>query len=607
MITRIELENFKGIRERVALDLKPITLLFGANSSGKSTVIHALHYALEVLRNQNLDADRTTLGGDSVDLGGFRNLVHAHDLERRITMLFEFEADGSLADYTEGISDITPEHRVPPGPNLEDVDLDDRISTAWVRFEVGWSHALGAPQVFSYEVGTNGLRESPVIRIEAGANKGQTASLLLRVDHPIFGDPQLQVERWVQTPTGRAPHFTEDNEITSLLGDADIKTKRGMVSLPVYDQLSAVPIWRRPFRLWLADDTIPIAPSFIEVRRIMSKLGVGIGELLVAKLERLLYLGPLRTIPPRTYRPPLTEDLARWAEGLGAWDALHRHGDQFVSRASDWMASLETGYRIVLRRVVELDGAAAESLQELIKQLGYSESVAKPRSKKQSGSRTPKFSEADEPIFRAALSQKHLNALRSATVRKEVVLIDERNGVVVRPADVGVGISQVLPVIVAALYRGKRGAGAFVAIEQPELHVHPKLQVALADLFIEQSSAGSVSDHWFLLETHSEHILLRLLRRIREQSARPVRGGGMERVRGRVPGSPRGQLTGDTTEDDADAEGPVPFTPERISVIYVQRGEDGTTRFVPLRIDETGEFLDVWPEGFFDERREELL
>ena len=41
-ITAIEIENFKGISDRVRVDLKPITLLFGANSAGKSTILHAL-------------------------------------------------------------------------------------------------------------------------------------------------------------------------------------------------------------------------------------------------------------------------------------------------------------------------------------------------------------------------------------------------------------------------------------------------------------------------------------------------------------------------------------------------------------------------------------
>jgi hypothetical protein len=81
----------------------------------------------------------------------------------------------------------------------------------------------------------------------------------------------------------------------------------------------------------------------------------------------------------------------------------------------------------------------------------------------------------------------------------------------VLPQDVGVGISQVLPVIVVALHSNS----GIVAIEQPELHIHPAFQVALGDLFISQVKEQNVC---FLLETHSEHLLLRMLRRIRETS-----------------------------------------------------------------------------------------
>ena len=48
MITKITLENFKGIKDRVEIDLKPITLLFGPNSAGKSTVVQAIHYMKEI-------------------------------------------------------------------------------------------------------------------------------------------------------------------------------------------------------------------------------------------------------------------------------------------------------------------------------------------------------------------------------------------------------------------------------------------------------------------------------------------------------------------------------------------------------------------------------
>ncbi len=161
------------------------------------------------------------------------------------------------------------------------------------------------------------------------------------------------------------------------------------------------------------------------------------------------------------------------------------------------------------------------------------------------------------------------------------MLADARTGILVHPYDVGVGISQILPVVVGAIYRSEgTGAGAFVTIEQPELHVHPKLQVALADLFLEQSTQASLSTHQFLLETHSEHLMLRFMRRDPETAV------------------------GEPAEDDEDR---VPLRPDHVGVVYVQRDENGQVQVMPLRIDERGEFLDVWPEGFFDERVKDLF
>ena len=51
-LTAIELENFKGIGPRQRVELKPITLLFGPNSAGKSTILQALHYVARNPRAQ---------------------------------------------------------------------------------------------------------------------------------------------------------------------------------------------------------------------------------------------------------------------------------------------------------------------------------------------------------------------------------------------------------------------------------------------------------------------------------------------------------------------------------------------------------------------------
>ena len=84
LIKSLSLKNFKGFSDEVRIELRPITLLFGANSAGKSSVLQALQYVREILERQNLNADRTLQGGQAVDLGGFLNLVHGRDPQREI-------------------------------------------------------------------------------------------------------------------------------------------------------------------------------------------------------------------------------------------------------------------------------------------------------------------------------------------------------------------------------------------------------------------------------------------------------------------------------------------------------------------------------------------
>ncbi len=89
LITAVAIENFKGIGGRITIELRPVTLLFGRNSAGKSTVLHALCYAHEILSHGDIDAHKTGLGGDQIDLGGFRRFVHGHDLSRAVYLRFD--------------------------------------------------------------------------------------------------------------------------------------------------------------------------------------------------------------------------------------------------------------------------------------------------------------------------------------------------------------------------------------------------------------------------------------------------------------------------------------------------------------------------------------
>ncbi|WP_420552397.1 AAA family ATPase [Tenacibaculum aiptasiae] len=78
--------------------------------------------------------------------------------------------------------------------------------------------------------------------------------------------------------------------------------------------------------------------------------------------------------------------------------------------------------------------------------------------------------------------------------------------------DVGFGISQIIPIIAQSYIARKN---SITLIEQPEIHLHPKMQADLADLFIQTSQFNNNRKH-FVIETHSEYLLKRLRRRISE-------------------------------------------------------------------------------------------
>ena len=133
--------------------------------------------------------------------------------------------------------------------------------------------------------------------------------------------------------------------------------------------------------------------------------------------------------------------------------------------------------------------------------------------------------------------------------------------------DVGSGLSYIMPVL-TSLWASK-----ISIIEQPELHLHPKAQCELGDVFIAAYSQGAVS----IIESHSEHILLRVLRRIRETSKNYLLPNNLK-----------------ISKDD-------------ISIYYFEPVSGGHTIVKNIRVDRHGELLDLWPGGFFSERDSELF
>jgi predicted ATPase len=566
-LTAIELENFKGVGGRVRIELAPITLLFGANSAGKSTILQALQYVREVLERRNANPDRTLYGGEFVDLGGFRNLVHQHDVSRTICIKLELQLN--RADLPELSSEAFDE-RESVDEEVWDLcmllaETRGRAESVSIELKIGWSSTLQSAVVVGYVVGVNG---SVLASIQSQYD-GKDARIEINGKNPVFARHRSQQELDLEDPL---LEIIEENssalekvqvDVAEKAEDEDTNYEYSVWPEITYT-LSEAGIEKpgQGFRNWLTktDGALPALTSFDyvppremqsvtavylarEFTSFLTTVIIGPGVLIRDQLRKLRYLGPIRNVPSRDFTPALTPDEARWADGTGAWETLLSGSDALVDEVSHWMSDtdkLATGYEVARRRFKEVD---VRTITWLVR--------------------------AADPDAVVQPEESLLRQLDSTPEKARIELIDPDSGDPFLPKDVGIGISQVLPVVVAAL----EPSAALVAIEQPELHIHPAVQVGLGDLLIKGSKEHGIS---FLIETHSEHLILRLLRRIREKSEGELQ-----------PGS-------------------IGIAPEDVAVVYVQSTEAGV-ELVPLPIDETGEFTTRWPKGFFGERAGELF
>jgi len=140
-----------------------------------------------------------------------------------------------------------------------------------------------------------------------------------------------------------------------------------------------------------------------------------------------------------------------------------------------------------------------------------------------------------------------------------VYLRDVRNQALLGMQDVGFGVGQLIPVLAELA-----ATTGLLLLEQPELHLHPKMQAELGQLLA--TAVQEREGFQIVAETHSEHMILRLMRLVRE-----------------------GKLAHDL-----------------IQILYVDQNEKGEAQVTELPLDKDGEFEKNWPDGFFDERLNEL-
>jgi predicted ATPase len=186
------------------------------------------------------------------------------------------------------------------------------------------------------------------------------------------------------------------------------------------------------------------------------------------ELKQLYYLGPLRAYPERSYS---------WAGGQPS--DMGRSGEQVIDAilsARDRGLTISPGHK---KKRVPLEEYVAHWLRAIGLISTFSVAAVS----------------EDNQIFQVKV--------RRVEGGPEVLI-----------TDVGFGVSQILPVIVLCFYAPE---GSTILLEQPEIHLHPSVQAGLADVLIDAVQRRNVQ---LIIESHSEHFVRRIQRRIAEQKLR---------------------------------------------------------------------------------------
>lgn len=468
MISELHIKNFKCFgNELVTIPLERLTMIFGANSAGKSTMLQALRL-LGLSWERFEDIRQLRLDHPELGLGTFKNVVHNHE-PSEIQIGVSIGGGRTLFTWTEGTDN--PDQAI-----LRDVDVDGLELERVGDRQSGW-HVYGGSLARLLPEGTSDeLREWVCKRLTASVTG---APLTWRVGFDVLPlNPQQREEEGIEA-------FAE----------------RERTELAANNNLQAA---------WFArQDSL--------LTRVQAKLKylASVRE----QVRHVFYLGPLRHRGDRWYASePARLDYVGWdGSELGHLE------DELIALEVNRLLHL-MGLRYVIRG--RLVGDTARLVEV---------------------------------------------TLHKCLENREV---EDETGVGL--PDVGSGIRQVLPVLVQiAIFLTTPTPDVFgpvpiLIVEQPELHLHPGLQIELMEVLLDGASILhgpdiGVTVPQVLAETHSEHMVLRWQRKIRGLAAVP-------------PG---------------------------LLVLGFKRSHSGNTP-QPVVFDASGDYRE-WPEGFFEDRLNEVL
>ena len=280
----------------------------------------------------------------------------------------------------------------------------------------------------------------------------------------------------------------------------------------------------------LLDDTIPAYRVNAADFREDFKFG-GLAFLKHALYQKVKYLGPLRTPPQGMHRLGSTNNNTVGTSGEHTARSLALSIDEGTVIYHTFLPPPDELEPKEFREEIDLE----QMIQLWLEYLGVASSG------------TASFEKSGKGVS------------YQIKVDDESPTVDDRH--------VGVGVSQLMPVLVQGLLSNP---GDILVFEQPELHMHPRIQSRLADFFV-MLTKNNVQ---CIVETHSEHLINRL-RLLRAQSSEP-----------------------DSSEANEEANLDDSSSPDM--KIYFATQDRGCTSFEEIEINKYG-VIENWPEGFFDE------
>ncbi|MCY4234666.1 MAG: AAA family ATPase [Bacteroidetes bacterium] len=573
-ICSIHLENFKPYGISTEIPTEPLTLIFGANSSGKSSILHAIHLLKQTHDNRNTNdilSPRTE--NQIVDLGSFREFIFNHDITRKLKIRVNFDLDKGKISY--------PWEKLPDSQSRG--SKINEIAGVELHFEFlpdNQEINLSQLEIFNNQVGSIACfqnHKDALIRPEILDHYESMGGFELlntsysrsqyflgeETESYLCNTAVTESEEYWSLPFSSVKENREQiiNYLTERLGLLSQPNQKGIQNN--ISGLRSVSVFRTPEDAADAKEREEYA-QHLEIEALNKAVKFYKSDFVI------------KDFITRMQSEQHTETLAIF----GMLDIRYSGG--FPGNFPEYPILYKLDHPTCMHSLSTQAIMLCKALQSILHNVFTLGPLRKfpRRLHKNDGRKPQKVGDSGEFLPDMLIqhpklvdaTNKWLNRLDIAyelqiektnisnDVIYEIRFVDTTNNSVdINLNDLGFGISQILPVVVQCI----ASCGKILTIQQPELHIHPSLQANLGDLFTE-----SIYTHQnqLIIETHSEHLVLRLLRLVRK---------------------------GKLKHDD-------------ISILYVGRNPTGT--YVKrLCLDENGDFLDHWPGGFFPERLNEYL